>query len=94
MEDILGNKSNIGNLLITITDNHPSGPNPIFIYGVDNQIVDYDNGVQNIIFTSSLTVNINALATNRDDNLIYWANGTTIYAWDYIKNVEFIVKIF
>lgn len=94
---------------ISIESNPPMGPSgftgPYFLYSstASNDVIQYNDGITSTIFTASFPgytggslTGVCALATNRDDNLIYYcAVGATatqsgfIYAYDYINNFEF-----
>jgi hypothetical protein len=79
---------------------------PYFIYGSTNSdnIRQYNNGTDTVLFVAtypgyaSPPVGTNAIATNRDDNLIYYvsnnasvANQGRIYAYDYINAYTFLL---
>ena len=77
------------------------GIEPQFLYATNTtpgQVVQYVGGVKTILFTSTMgTTAIDALATNRDDSLIYWCDNDSsaaqskIYAYDYIAGLQFLV---
>ncbi|MDB4769492.1 Ig-like domain-containing protein [bacterium] len=93
VDDTLGNTSrNIATVDVQVRCDPPATVEPRFIYGGGNSIFAYNGGVvttiHNAVAPSTL---VNALATNRDDNLIYWAEGFTIFAYDVIANTQFTV---
>ena len=80
---------------IDIRSDKPSVASPItktgarFIYGEATGTKDvrqYNDGNSTLIFRPGSPRFANGLATNRDDNLIYYAYGTAIYAYDYITD--------
>jgi hypothetical protein len=94
--------------IIDILSEAPSNTGPNFIYCTSdsNNIIQYNNGVTGILFSATFPgfvgtspTGINNLATNRDDNLIYYTanNGGTagnfgkIYAYDYVNNKQFLL---
>lgn len=94
---------------ISIEANPPMGPSgasgPYFIYGTtsDSNVYQYSAGTTSTLFTASYpgvsgpVSGIASLATNRDDNLIYYTScsGSTgygnIYAYDYVNNYQFLL---
>jgi hypothetical protein len=89
-----------------------TGTGPNFIYtastGNVNNINTYVNGANSTLFTATFpgytgtttSIGTNALATNRDDNLIYYVgnsagatagNSGKIFAYDYINGNQFLL---
>ena len=93
IDDTSGNTSrNIGTVNVQIASNKPATADPRFIYSSGPEVFEFNGGVSTSIFTVAAPATvINALATNRDDNLIYFAEGTAIYAYDYIAGTQFTV---
>ncbi|MDB4769491.1 Ig-like domain-containing protein [bacterium] len=81
---------NYGTVDIEMRADPPATAEPRFIYSLGTNINFYSGGTTGIIHTTAGS-SPTSLATNRDDNLIYWAEGTTIFAYDYIAGSEFVV---
>ena len=88
--DTQGNVSTyIATLEVDIRCDLPSSTGPNFIYTDGTTIFSWDGASATSIVTPGGTVN--ALATDRDNNLIYWAEGQSIFAYDYIAGSTFTV---
>ncbi len=79
-----------------------SGNKLRFIYAVGNdtwslkcwtprQVKEYNNGVKKLLFTPEEGRVANGLATNRDDNVVYYAWDEAVWAYDYLRDMEFKV---
>jgi hypothetical protein len=91
-----------------------TGTGANFIFGSQttiNNVGIYVNGVSSTLFTATFNgytggtgatagIGVNSLATNRDDNLVYYvgntvsggtANSGKIWAYDYINNSQFLL---
>lgn len=98
--------------IFNIVGNSPTGIGPRILYSTDTtpgSVYQYtgetgpNTFIETLLFTSTMgTTTIGAMATNRDDNLIYWCDisasptgstgigkTTSIYAYDYIAGVQF-----
>jgi hypothetical protein len=83
----------------------PAGTGPSFSFCTDTSIYTSTNGVTGFLCTPSFpggtgltATSMNALAVNRDDNLLYYvlnntssANSGKIWAYDYVNNTEFLL---
>jgi len=91
-----GDVSNkIATVEVDVRCDPPSSSDPRFIYSISSnvnegrEIREYNGGIDTLLTTAP--VRANGLASNRDDNLIYYAKDTYIYAYDYIRDVHFTV---
>lgn len=90
VDDTAGNTSNhIATVGVEVRCDPPPGTGPCFIYSSGTGVREYNGATDTLLTTASVTVN--GLATNRDDNLIYYAEGSDIWAYDYISDMHFIV---
>lgn len=95
---------NTATCYINVVSESPTGTAFIYVALTTNNISSYTNGTSKTIFTASfpgttggLISRLDGLATNRDDNLIYYMNGSfstqtvgKIYAYDYVNKKDFL----
>lgn len=99
---------NTATCIIDVLSLAPSGTGLNCVYGTtdSNNIIQYTSGTTGLLFTATFPgftgtapTGTNNLATNRDDNLIYYTanNGGTasnfgkIYAYDYVNSQQFLL---
>ncbi|MFK7995074.1 MAG: GEVED domain-containing protein [Granulosicoccus sp.] len=56
----------------------------VFLYSSTSQIrgINLDLGTENLLTTTPASNSINALATNSDDGLVYYGDGSEVFYWD------------
>jgi hypothetical protein len=88
-KDTDGNISNEGTITFFIKTFAPPGFGPHFTYSFQNTgdshyvIATYDGVATTVIFDSVSTTPITAIATNNDDGIIYYCQGTNLNIYDY-----------
>lgn len=97
---------NTATVTIRIVPSPPTSVGPQFLFtGNSLDIEYYDGGVITPFFTATFPTyvgtfptSVNGLATNRDDNLVYYhandadvSQSGKVYAYDYVNNVQFLV---
>lgn len=99
------NSKNNTTCYINIPSLPPSGTGPSFTFCTASSIYTCTNGVTGFLYTPTFpgstgltATSMNALAVNRDDNLLYYvlnntsiSNGGKIWAYDYVNNSEFLL---
>jgi hypothetical protein len=90
---------------INIPSLPPGGSGPSFTFCTASSIYTVTNGVTGMLYTPTFpggtgltATSMNALAVNRDDNLLYYVLNNTsnlnfgkIWCYDYVNNTEFLL---